>query len=147
MVGLTDRIKLRPLVAAERGDVLFLSSEESAIKCVEPWLDAVWSPCGGEPVIGRLKEKREKRCPRCSKRVKVQDKLCRFCYYEFPRPLSLQEKSPGKLTIKFNGLSEKSLESRNSAEKMFAAKPLSLKRIRAAWQSWSGETMKSMKRN
>jgi glutamate synthase domain-containing protein 1 len=55
MIGLTDRIKLRPLTAAEKDDLLFLSSEESAIRLVSPMLDRVWSPRGGEPVVGRLK--------------------------------------------------------------------------------------------
>jgi glutamate synthase domain-containing protein 1 len=56
MIGLTDRIKLRPLTAAEKGDYLFLSSEEAAIRLVSPTLNKVWSPRGGEPVIGRLKQ-------------------------------------------------------------------------------------------
>jgi glutamate synthase domain-containing protein 1 len=55
MIGLTDRIKLRPLTAATKDDYLFLSSEEAAIRLVSPDLDTVWSPRGGEPVIGRLK--------------------------------------------------------------------------------------------
>lgn len=55
MIGLTDRIKLRPLTAATKGDLLYLSSEESAIQLVSSKLDRVWSPRGGEPVIGRLK--------------------------------------------------------------------------------------------
>ncbi len=55
MIGLTDRIRLRPLIAASQGDVLFLSSEESAIRLVSPQLDRVWTPVGGEPVVGRLK--------------------------------------------------------------------------------------------
>jgi glutamate synthase domain-containing protein 1 len=54
MIGLTDRIKLRPLTAAEKDNFLFLSSEEAAIRLVSPMLDRVWSPKGGEPVIGRL---------------------------------------------------------------------------------------------
>lgn len=54
MIGLTDRIKLRPLTAGTRGDFLYLSSEESAIRLVSPILDRVWSPRGGEPVVGRL---------------------------------------------------------------------------------------------
>jgi glutamate synthase domain-containing protein 1 len=58
MIGLTDRIKLRPLTAAEKGDYLFLSSEEAAIRLVSQSLDKVWSPRGGEPVIGRLESKR-----------------------------------------------------------------------------------------
>lgn len=54
MIGLTDRIKLRPLTAAKKDDLLFLSSEEAAIRLVSPKLDRAWSPRGGEPVIGRL---------------------------------------------------------------------------------------------
>ena len=55
MVGLTDRIKLRPLTAATKGSMLYLSSEEASIQLVSPHLDKVWSPRGGEAVIGRLK--------------------------------------------------------------------------------------------
>lgn len=55
MIGLTDRIKLRPLTAGVKGHMLYLSSEESAIQLVSSNLDRVWSPRGGEPVIGRLK--------------------------------------------------------------------------------------------
>lgn len=54
MVGLTDRIMLRPMVAAEKGDLFFLASEEAAIREVCPEPDRVWNPPGGEPVIGRL---------------------------------------------------------------------------------------------
>ncbi len=54
MIGLTDRIKLRPLTAAVNGARLYLSSEESAIRLISPHLDRVWNPCGGEPVIASL---------------------------------------------------------------------------------------------
>ena len=54
MIGLTDRIKLRPLVAGTKDDVLYLSSEEAAVRLVSPKLDKFWSPRGGEPVIGKL---------------------------------------------------------------------------------------------
>ncbi len=54
MIGLTDRIRLRPLTAATRGSRIYLSSEESAIRLIEPQLDRVWTPLGGEPVIGRV---------------------------------------------------------------------------------------------
>jgi glutamate synthase domain-containing protein 1 len=54
MIGLTDRIRLRPLTAAIKGDRLYLSSEEAAIRLVSPELDRVWTPTGGEPVVGRL---------------------------------------------------------------------------------------------
>jgi glutamate synthase domain-containing protein 1 len=55
MIGLTDRIRLRPLTVGEKGDMLYLSSEESAIRLISPELDNAWSPMGGEPVIGKLK--------------------------------------------------------------------------------------------
>jgi glutamate synthase domain-containing protein 1 len=55
MIGLTDRIRLRPLTVGEKGDMLYLSSEESAIRLICPDLDRAWIPMGGEPVIGRLK--------------------------------------------------------------------------------------------
>jgi glutamate synthase domain-containing protein 1 len=54
MIGLTDRIKLRPLVAGARGDFLYLSSEEAAMRLVSPTLDRFWYPRGGEPVVGKL---------------------------------------------------------------------------------------------
>jgi glutamate synthase domain-containing protein 1 len=55
MIGLTDRIRLRPLTVGEKGDMLYLSSEESAIRLICPELDRTWIPMGGEPVVGRLK--------------------------------------------------------------------------------------------
>ncbi len=51
MVGLADRIKLRPLIAARAGSRCFLASEECAINAVCPAPDRVWSPAAGEPVI------------------------------------------------------------------------------------------------
>jgi glutamate synthase domain-containing protein 1 len=55
MIGLTDRIRLRPLTVGEKGNMLYLSSEESAIRLICPELDRTWIPMGGEPVVGRLK--------------------------------------------------------------------------------------------
>jgi len=57
MIGLTDRIRLRPLTVGVKSDVLYLSSEESAIRLICPNLDSAWIPMGGEPIIGRLKER------------------------------------------------------------------------------------------
>ena len=56
MIGLTDRIRLRPLTVGEKGNMLYLSSEESAIRLICPDLDKAWIPMGGEPVIGRLQK-------------------------------------------------------------------------------------------
>jgi glutamate synthase domain-containing protein 1 len=59
MIGLTDRIRLRPLTVATRGEMFYISSEEASVRLISPSLDSVWSPRGGEPVIceldGRLK--------------------------------------------------------------------------------------------
>ena len=60
MIGLTDRIKLRPLVAGANGDFLYLSSEESAMRLVSSQLDKFWAPRGGEPVVCRLKNFQKK---------------------------------------------------------------------------------------
>jgi glutamate synthase domain-containing protein 1 len=56
LIGLGDRIRLRPLVAATAGPILYVSSEIAPIHLVEKEVDAVWTPYGGEPVVGRLGE-------------------------------------------------------------------------------------------
>ena len=56
MIGLTDRIRLRPLTAGTKDQVLYLSSEESAIRLICPDLDKAWIPMGGEPIIGSLQK-------------------------------------------------------------------------------------------
>lgn len=55
MTGITDRIRLRPLVAGTDGDWFFVSSEEAAIREVLPDIKKVWAPRGGEPVVATLK--------------------------------------------------------------------------------------------
>lgn len=59
MIGLTDRIRLRPITAATRGEMFYLSSEEASIRLISPELDRVWTPNGGEPVIGELNSMRK----------------------------------------------------------------------------------------
>ncbi len=54
MVGINDRLKLRPLVAAKKEEFLYIASEEAAIRCVSKELDTVWMPKAGEPVIGEI---------------------------------------------------------------------------------------------
>ncbi|MFQ5901328.1 MAG: glutamine amidotransferase family protein [Thermodesulfobacteriota bacterium] len=54
MIGLGDRVRLRPLTAGVKDDMLYLSSEEAAIRLISPELDNVWIPKGGEPIVGRL---------------------------------------------------------------------------------------------
>jgi glutamate synthase domain-containing protein 1 len=55
MVGLNDRIKLRPMVAARHGDTMYVASEESAIRVVCPRPDEVWSAEGGKPIVAEVK--------------------------------------------------------------------------------------------
>ena len=54
MIGLTDRIRLRPLTVGTKDSTLYLSSEESAIRLICPDLDRAWIPVGGEPIVGSL---------------------------------------------------------------------------------------------
>ncbi len=54
LVGINDRIKLRPLVAATKDDMVYMASEESAIRAICPAPDTVWAPRAGEPVIVEL---------------------------------------------------------------------------------------------
>ncbi|QIJ72916.1 glutamine amidotransferase family protein [Thermosulfuriphilus ammonigenes] len=54
LVGLNDRVKLRPLVAAEKGDMVFMASEESAIRAICPDPEHIWAPKAGEPLIVEL---------------------------------------------------------------------------------------------
>lgn len=44
------------MVVGEKGDRVYVASEECAIRTVEPSLDRLWSPRGGEPVIVTLNE-------------------------------------------------------------------------------------------
>jgi glutamate synthase domain-containing protein 1 len=54
LMALNDRLKLRSMVVGNRGDMVYISSEEAAIRIIEPNLDTVWAPRGGQPVIVRL---------------------------------------------------------------------------------------------
>lgn len=54
MMALNDRLKLRSMVIAEKGDITYAASEESAIRIIEPSPDRIYTPRGGEPVIVTL---------------------------------------------------------------------------------------------
>ncbi|MDP3880334.1 MAG: glutamine amidotransferase family protein [Dehalococcoidales bacterium] len=73
MIGLTDRIRLRPLIVGEKGDMRYLSSEESAIRLICPDLEKAWIPKGGEPVISRLKEREKVPVPVASRRRTAEE--------------------------------------------------------------------------
>jgi len=55
MVGLNDRVKLRPMVAARHESRVFIASEEAAIRVVCPAPDKVWAAEGGKPIVAALK--------------------------------------------------------------------------------------------
>ena len=54
IMALNDRLKLRSMVVGEKGDMVYIASEECAIRILQPELDRLWSPAGGEPVIVRV---------------------------------------------------------------------------------------------
>ncbi|MDR3309989.1 MAG: glutamine amidotransferase family protein [Oscillospiraceae bacterium] len=54
MMALNDRLKLRSMVAATKDDMVYAASEEAAIRVIQPELDRIWAPSGGECVIARL---------------------------------------------------------------------------------------------
>lgn len=54
LMALNDRLKLRSMVIGEKDDMVYMASEECAIRIIEPELDKLWSPRGGEPVIVTL---------------------------------------------------------------------------------------------
>ena len=54
MMALNDRLKLRSMVVAEKGDRFYAASEECAIRLLEPNPDRLYAPKGGEPVIVTL---------------------------------------------------------------------------------------------
>lgn len=56
LMALNDRLKLRSMVVGEKDDMVYIASEECAIRVIEPELDKIWSPRGGEPVIVTLEE-------------------------------------------------------------------------------------------
>ena len=56
LMALNDRLKLRSMVVGEKGDKVFVASEEAAIRVMEPDVENIWAPAGGEPVIVTVKE-------------------------------------------------------------------------------------------
>ena len=56
LMALNDRLKLRSMVVGEKDDKVYIASEESAIRTMEPNVEHLYAPAGGEPVIVRVKE-------------------------------------------------------------------------------------------
>lgn len=51
IMALNDRLKLRSLVIGEKDDMVYIASEEAAIRILSNDLDTLYYPKGGEPVI------------------------------------------------------------------------------------------------
>ena len=56
LMALNDRLKLRSMVVGHKEDLVFIASEEAAIRVMEPDAEDIYAPVGGEPVIVRVKE-------------------------------------------------------------------------------------------
>ena len=56
LMALNDRLKLRSMVVGEKNNKVYIASEEAAIRVMEPNVENVWAPAGGEPVIVNVKE-------------------------------------------------------------------------------------------
>lgn len=56
LMALNDRLKLRSMVVGEKDDFVYISSEEDAIRVMEPDVDKIYAPAGGEPVIVKVRE-------------------------------------------------------------------------------------------
>lgn len=54
IMALNDRLKLRSMVIGEKDDMVYIASEECAIRIIEPNLDKIWAPKGGQPAIYEL---------------------------------------------------------------------------------------------
>lgn len=55
-MALNDRLKLRSMVIGDSKDLVYISSEECAIRAMDPDAKHIWAPAGGEPVIIKVKD-------------------------------------------------------------------------------------------
>ena len=56
LMALNDRLKLRSMVTGEKDDLVFIASEEAAIRVMAQDAVNIQAPAGGEPFIVRVKE-------------------------------------------------------------------------------------------
>lgn len=56
LMALNDRLKLRSMVVGQKDDKVFIASEEAAIRMMDPDVENVVSPAGGEAVIVKVKD-------------------------------------------------------------------------------------------
>ena len=56
LMALNDRLKLRSMVVGEKNDKVYVASEECAIRVMQPDIDNIYSPEGGEAIIVKVEE-------------------------------------------------------------------------------------------
>lgn len=56
LMALNDRLKLRSMVVGKKDDKVFISSEEAAIRAMQPDAEDIYAPEGGEPIIVKVQE-------------------------------------------------------------------------------------------
>ena len=56
LMALNDRLKLRSMVTGEKDDMVFVASEEAAIRAMEPNAENIFAPSGGCPFIVKVKK-------------------------------------------------------------------------------------------
>lgn len=54
LLAINDRLKLRGMVVAEKGNTTYIASEECAIRAIAPTVDRIYAPKGGEVVIAEV---------------------------------------------------------------------------------------------
>ena len=54
LLAINDRLKLRGMVVAEKGNTTYIASEECAIRVIAPTVDRIYAPKGGEVVIAEV---------------------------------------------------------------------------------------------
>lgn len=59
LMALNDRLKLRSMVAGEKDGIVYMASEECAIRGICPEVETIWSPKGGQPIIVRVERQEE----------------------------------------------------------------------------------------
>lgn len=74
LLALNDRLKLRALMVAEKGSMVYLASEQAAIEVVCPDAENVRSIGGGEPFVIQLDEVAKRKSGESSENIPAKEK-------------------------------------------------------------------------
>ncbi|MGI6105691.1 MAG: class II glutamine amidotransferase [Raoultibacter sp.] len=75
LLALNDRLKLRALMAGEKGDMVYLASEEAAIEIICPDVENIRSIEGGIPYVVQLNEVAQRKALEPTENQPVKDRL------------------------------------------------------------------------